>query len=90
LAETFEHFPWVGRALPAMGYSTAQLADLKTTINATPCDSIVIATPIDLARLITLPKPACRVRYDLKEIGHPDVAEILSIFLEAQANRLKK
>lgn len=90
LAETFERFPWVGRALPAMGYSTAQLADLEATINATPCESIVIATPIDLARLITLPKPACRVRYDLEEIGHPDVAELLSIFLEAQANRLKK
>jgi predicted GTPase len=90
LAETFEHFPWVGRALPAMGYSRSQLGDLAATIENTPCDSIVIATPVDLARLIKLPEPHCRVRYDLEEIGPPDVAEILSIFLEAQANRLNK
>jgi hypothetical protein len=45
---------------------------------------------VDLARLIKLPEPHCRVRYDLEEIGPPDVAEILSIFLEAQANRLNK
>ncbi len=78
LVETFERFPWVGRALPAMGYSAAQLADLRATIDATPCDSIVIATPVDLARLIALPMPACRVRYDLEEIGHPNLAEIIA------------
>ena len=89
LAETFEHFPWVGRALPAMGYSAAQLADLRATIDATPCDSIVIATPVDLARLIALPKPACRVRYDLEEVSHPDLSEILASFLPAQINPLK-
>ncbi len=82
LAETFEHFPWVGRALPAMGYSAAQLTDLAATIENTPCDSIVIATPVDLARLIPLPKPHCRVRYDLAEITHPDLADIVAGFLK--------
>lgn len=90
LAETFEHFPWVGRALPAMGYSDAQLADLRATIDATPCDSIVIATPVDLARLITLPKPACRVRYDLEELSQPDLAAIVGEFLSRQANKLPR
>ncbi|HLN88379.1 MAG TPA: hypothetical protein VK200_17995, partial [Candidatus Limnocylindrales bacterium] len=84
LAETFERFPWVGRALPAMGYSAAQLADLAATIENTPCDSIVIATPVDLGRLIRLPKPHCRVRYDLEEITHPDLAEVVTEFLERQ------
>ena len=87
LAETFERFPWVGRALPAMGYSAAQLADLRATIDDTPCDSIVIATPIDLARLITLPKPACRVRYDLEEMSRPDLASLVGEFLSRQANK---
>ena len=89
LVETFEHYPWVGRALPAMGYSRAQLGDLAATIENTPCDSIVVATPVDLARLIKLPKPHCRVRYDLEEISHPDLSEVLASFLPAHINPLK-
>ncbi len=89
LAETFEHFPRVGRALPAMGYSRSQLGDLAATIDATPCDSIIVATPVDLARLISFSKPYCRVRYDLEEISHPDLAEVLTIFLPAHINSLK-
>jgi predicted GTPase len=81
LRETFERYPWVGRALPAMGYSEKQLEELRATIDATPCDAIVIATPVDLARLISLPAPSCRVRYDLEEIGRPDLAEVLENFL---------
>jgi predicted GTPase len=80
LIEIFAKYPWVGRALPAMGYSPAQLKDLAATIAATPCDSIVVATPVDLARLIELPKPHCRVRYDLEEIGRPDFVDIVEEF----------
>jgi len=72
-----------------MGYSPTQLEDLAATINATPCDSIVVATPVDLARLIPLPKPYCRVRYDLEEISHPDLADILARFLRAHIDRPK-
>ncbi len=89
LANIFKHFPWVGNALPAMGYSKAQLNDLAATIDATRCDSIVVATPVDLARLIPLPKPDCRVRYDLEEISHPDLADILARFLRAHIDRPK-
>jgi len=89
LIETFTNFPWVGKALPAMGYSAAQLDDLSATVDATPCDSIVVATPVDLARLIPLPKPYCRVRYDLEEISHPDLAEVLARFLRAHIDRPK-
>ena len=64
-----------------MGYSKLQLRDLAQTINAVECDAIVVASPVDLARLIRLPKPYCRVRYDLDEISHPDLAEIMSSFL---------
>jgi predicted GTPase len=81
LADTFKRFPWVGKALPAMGYSPAQLEDLSATINATPCDSIVVATPIDLARLIPFDKPHCRVHYDLEEISRPNLVDVISGFL---------
>lgn len=83
LAEIFARYPWVGKALPAMGYSDGQLGDLEATIGATDCDSIIVATPVDLARLIALPKPHCRVRYDLQEITHPDLTEVLATFLQA-------
>lgn len=81
LVEIFARYPLVGRALPAMGYSSGQLQDLTVTIDSATCDSIIVATPVDLARLIRLPKPYCRVRYDLEEISHPDLAEIISSFL---------
>ena len=88
LRDTFKQFPVISKALPAMGYSDAQLKDLAATIEATPCDAIVVATPVDLARLIALPKPHCRVSYDLAEIGHPDLAEIVTRFVRSQADRL--
>ena len=90
LAEVFRNYPWVGKALPATGYSAAQLADLRATIDTTPCDSIVIATPVDLARLITLPKPACRVRYDLEEMSQPDLTTLVGEFLSRHANKLPR
>jgi predicted GTPase len=89
LRDTFDRYPAVGPALPAMGYSQAQLADLAATIEATPCEAIIVATPVDLARLISLKKPCCRVRYDLEEISRPDLAEIVANFLRANSERLK-
>jgi predicted GTPase len=90
LVETFKRFPWIGRALPAMGYSQAQLDDLAATIANTPCDSIVVATPVDLRRLFTLPKPACRVRYDIEEMSQPDLATLVGEFLSCHANKLPR
>lgn len=81
LIATFKDFPRIGSALPAMGYSPAQLEDLRATIAAVDCDAIVVATPVDLARLIDLPKPHCRVRYDLAEIGQPNLTEIIAEFV---------
>lgn len=69
LAQVFTNDPWVGNALPATGFLEAQLNDLAATIAATACDAIVIATPVDVARLIKLSKPHCPVRCDLAEIS---------------------
>jgi predicted GTPase len=82
LAAIFQSYPWVGPALPAMGYSKAQLADLAATIEDTPCDSIVIGTPVDLARLLPLSRPRARVAYNLEEVSKPDLADIVSGFIE--------
>jgi predicted GTPase len=82
LAETFEIYPDIGVLLPAMGYGEEQLQDLETTINNTDCDSVVIGTPIDLTRIIQINKPTTRVFYDLQEIGHPNLEDVLGDFLE--------
>ncbi len=82
LAETFRKYPNTGPILPAMGYSDQQVADLQATINSTPADVVLIATPIDLRRLVQIDKPALRVRYELQEIGEPTLQQVLTRFVE--------
>jgi predicted GTPase len=82
LAETFKIYPNVGILLPAMGYGDEQVHDLEKTIEATPCDAVVIGTPIDLNRIIKINKPNTRVYYDLQEIGSPNFDGILNDFLK--------
>lgn len=77
IRETFERYPKTGAVLPAMGYGAKQIAELEATINAAPVDLVLIATPIDLRRIVNIKHPTMRVRYELKEIGQPTVAEIL-------------
>jgi predicted GTPase len=67
IRETYAKYPNAVGILPAMGYGDAQIAELEETIRRTPCDVVVIGTPIDLTRVLKLDKPAVRVRYDLKE-----------------------
>jgi predicted GTPase len=81
ITETFRKYPNIGHLLPAMGYGDRQIRDLEKTINRVPCDVVVIGTPIDLNRLIKIKKPTVRVKYDLQEIGKPDLNGILSVFL---------
>lgn len=82
LAETFRIYPNIGTLLPAMGYGAQQVKDLEATINKTQCDSVVIATPIDLNRLVKIKKPNTRVYYELQEIGSPDLDTILTDFVK--------
>ncbi len=82
LKETFAIYPDIGTLLPAMGYGDQQLHDLETTINNTPCDTVIIGTPIDLTRIIKINKPTVRVFYDLQEIGSPNLNEVLDEFIK--------
>ncbi len=82
LSETFRLYPNIGTLLPAMGYGEQQLHDLEKTINNTKCDSVIIATPIDLNRIIKIKKPNTRVNYDLQEIGDPNLSQVLNDFVK--------
>jgi predicted GTPase len=87
LSETFRLYPNIGTLLPAMGYGDEQVKDLETTINNTPCDVVVIATPIDLNRIVKINKPTVKVSYDLQEIGSPNLQGIIDDFV--QKHKLK-
>jgi len=80
IAETFEKYPDIGTLLPAMGYGKQQVKDLEKTVNAVECDAVVIGTPIDLRKIITINKPAVRVKYELQEIGRPTLVDVLQRF----------
>jgi len=84
ITETFKKYPDIGILLPAMGYGNQQVKDLETTINKTKCDLVVIATPIDLGKLIKINKPSVRVFYDLQEIGSPNLTTVLQEFVDGK------
>jgi predicted GTPase len=78
IVATYAKYPTTGAVLPAMGYGAEQTEELRQTINNTPADVVIVATPIDLSRLIKVDKPVQRVRYELQEIGQPTLTELLT------------
>ena len=80
IKKTFEIYPGLGTILPSMGYSDEQIKDLETTIKNTPCDAVVIATPIDLNRIIKIDKPSVKIGYELFDIGTPSIKMYLDEF----------
>jgi predicted GTPase len=77
IAETFRKYPNIGDLLPAMGYGDKQIRDLEQTVNAVDCDLVLVATPIDLTRLIEIEKPYMRIGYSLKP-ADGQLAELVS------------
>ncbi len=77
IRSTYRAYPHIGFVLPAMGYSPAQIADLEETINASDCDLVLFATPIQLTRILSVNKPAIRVRYEYEDHGSPTLEEVL-------------
>lgn len=82
ITETFNKYKHIGNVLPAMGYGEQQLKDLEETINNADCDAVIIGTPIDLTRVISIHKPTTRVHYDLDEKGSPTLIDILNDFIQ--------
>jgi predicted GTPase len=85
---TYERYPHMTILLPAMGYSAIQRHELEETIRRTPCDLVLIATPIDLTRVIRLDKPSLRVTYEVEELSKPGLAETLANFTREHAPAL--
>jgi len=81
IAETYRTYPAIGPLLPAMGYGGVQMRELEATIAQVPCDVVVVGTPIDLSRLLTITQPLVHARYELQEIGHPNLRDALEPFL---------
>ena len=89
ITKTFEKYPDIGILLPAMGYGDQQVKDLEATIAKTKCDAVVVATPIDLTRIVKIKQPNTRVKYSLQEIGSPNFPEVLGDFVKGKKGSKK-
>lgn len=78
IRDTYAKYPTTGAVLPAMGYGAQQVADLEATINQSNADLVLVATPIDLSRIMKINLPTLRVRYELEEIGVPKLGELIA------------
>ncbi len=87
ITATYKKYPGIGTLLPAMGYGDKQVKDLEMTINRVKCDAVVVATPIDLTRILKIRKPSVRVGYSLQEIGVPTLAGILGDFFGSKGKK---
>jgi len=87
IKEAYRKYPHLGMLLPALGYSDKQVAELKETIDSVPCDVVVMGTPIDLRRVLTIDKPTVRVRYELKVLGTVSLEQILGDFVERRVKQ---
>jgi predicted GTPase len=83
IADTYARYPDVGAVLPAMGYGEQQIQDLAETLQAIPCDAVVIGTPFDLSRVVDVGHPVRRASYELEELGRPDLHDALAEHLAA-------
>jgi len=82
IRDTFAKYGHVEALLPAMGYSEQQLSDLEETIRRVPCDYVLIATPIDLRRLIPIEQESVRVTYEVGEHGSSQLVEVIREFVD--------
>ena len=87
IKEAYKLYPQMGRVLPALGYSDEQVADLKATIEATPCDIVLVGTPIDLEKLVSLTKQTVRVKYELQVLGDISLEKVLNDFLNGKVKK---
>jgi predicted GTPase len=87
IKETYAQYPHLGAVLPAVGYGETQIAELKETIDATPCDVVLVGTPVDLRRVLKLDKLTVRVKYDLQVLGPVCLEEVLDDFLKGRVKR---
>jgi len=88
IRHTFEKYPHMTELLPAMGYSDTQRHELQETIARTPADLVLVATPIDLSRVIRIDKPSVRVSYEVEELTNPGLVDALKSFAQSYRSDL--
>jgi predicted GTPase len=78
IREVFTRYPTLGPVLPAMGYGKAQIDELAATIDATPCEVVLVGTPLDLRRALHVRHATVRARYEAEECGPVTFADALA------------
>ena len=81
-AEAYDKYSHIHDVLPALGYADSQLADLQSTIERVPCDTVVVATPVDLSRVVRINQATARVTYSFQERGTMRLPTLLAKALE--------
>jgi predicted GTPase len=89
LRSVFERYAHLSQVLPAMGYGERQVEELRATIAAVPCDAVLIATPIDLGRVLRIEKPSTRVIYELEEHDRTVLPQAIERALARHAKKLE-
>ena len=80
--ETLDRFPELKNLLPAVGYSKEQIKELEETVNSTPCDLVLVATPVNLKEVMEIKKPAIRVSYEVEDMEEPGLSGVIKEFIE--------
>ena len=84
----YQEYPHMKEVLPSTGYTPEQLRDLEETVKRVPADVVVLGTPADITRLITIDKPVVKVRWELKVVEGPTIPEMIAEFLERASERI--
>ncbi len=87
IRETFARYPHLVDVLPAMGYGDEQVRDLQESIDAVPCDLVLVGTPLDLGRLIKTRHPLVLVTYSLDAAASDALDRVLGQFLSSPLGR---
>lgn len=82
IKDAYIKYPQIGDLIPALGYGKKQIKELEATINNTPADAIVMATPVDLRKFTKLNKPAAKIDYELEERFGPALDVVLKKYLK--------
>jgi predicted GTPase len=87
IQRALQKYQHIGPVLPAMGYYPQQIKELEQTISKTSCDSLVVATPVDLCKLMNITKPVAKVTYELRDLGEPRLRDAIQEFLNRRGER---
>lgn len=76
LKRIFEHFTLLDNVLPTMGYGAEQIKEIETVLKriGDRVDAVVMGTPIDLTRVMTIEQPIVRIHYEAQEVKGKRIA----------------